>query len=332
MDDFSMSGRRIVYVVRPELFPSGGAKAIYRQVEILHEHGFPAFVAIHRRPKIDFYGSKAPLLIFGNIFLRSRASIRRAVRPGDIWVIPEVYGSYMRALTDTPAKRIMLCQGHYALPFTSNPRLGIAEFGAHSLLVTTESQMQFFRDVYRTNEIPYIQGYEVDRKIFSPAAQKKRQIAFMPRKLPADAAFIEAAFKRRHSRYADVPWVSIDHLAQHDVARILRESAVFLSLSHKDALGLPPLEAMACGCFCAGYHGDGGRTYMTSENGWWANDGDWLACVDGLASALALFDGDAGNSAAHCRAIESTVERYSPQQLKTTLLEFWRRELASPYP
>ena len=327
-----MNDRRIIYVERPKSFPTGGTKAIYRQVEILHEHGFPAFVAIHRKPKMDFYGSKAPLLIFGSIFLRSRASIRRAVRPGDIWVIPEVYGSYMRALTDTPAKRIMLCQGHYALPFASNPHLGIAEFGAHSLLVTTESQMQFFRHVYQANDVPYIQGYEVNRKIFSPAAQKKRQIAFMPRKLPADATFIEATFKRRYSRYADVPWVSIDRLAQHDVARILSESAVFLSLSHKDSLGLPPLEAMACGCICAGFHGDGGKTYMTSENGWWANDGDWLTCIDGLAAALALFDSDTGDVRSYRRAIESTVERYSPQRLEAAVLGYWRRELATPFP
>lgn len=328
-----MSDRRIIYVLRPKSFPFGGAKGIYRHVEILHAHGFPAFVALHRKPRIDFYESKAPLLIFGSFFMRSRASIQRAVRPGDIWVIPEAYMSYIRALSVTPAKRIMICQSQYSLPFTADPLAGLAEFGAHSLLVTTESQMQFFRDVYgRADDVSYIQGYEVNPAIFSPASQKKRQIAFMPRKLPADAPFIQATFKRRYPRYADVPWVSIDHLPQNEVARIMSESAVFLSLSHKDALGLPPLEAMACGCLCAGYHGDGGRTYMTPENGWWANDGDWLACVDGLAAALAVFDGEAGDAAAYRRAMARTVEEYSPQRLEAALVDFWRRELATPFP
>jgi len=294
--------------------------------------GSQHFLPCTASPGLIFYESEAPLLIFGSMFLRSRVSIQRAVRPGDIWVVPEVYTSYMRALTQTPAKRIMICQSQWALPFTPNPRAGVAEFGAHSLLVTTESQMQFFRDVYRTSDVPYIQGYEVNPKIFSPAAQQKRQIAYMPRKLAADAPFIEATFKRRHPRYADVPWVSIDHLAQHDVARIMGESAVFLSLSHKDSLGLPPLEAMASGCLCAGYHGDGGRTYMTADNGWWADDGDWLACVDGLAAALAVYDGDAGDPAAYHRAMASTVEQYSPQRLEAALVDFWRRELATPFP
>jgi Glycosyl transferases group 1 len=327
-----MNDRRIIYAIRPKSFPSGGTKAIFRHVEILHAHGFPAYVAIHRKPRVDFYGSNAPLLIFGSVFLRSRASIRRAVKPGDIWVIPEVYGTYMKALIGTPAKRIMLCQSQFTLPFSPNPRVGIAEFDAHSLLVTTESQMQFFRDVYGENDLPFFQGYAIDHAVFRPGSLRKRQIAYMPRKLPADAKFIQATFKRRHTGYADVPWVSIHGLAEKDVARIMGESVVFLALSHKDALGLPPLEAMACGCFCAGYHGDGGRTYMNAENGWWANDGDWLACVDGLAAALALYDGQAGDPTTVRRAMANTVERFSPQRLETAVLEFWRRELATPFP
>jgi hypothetical protein len=323
---------RIIYVMRPRSFPFGGAKGPYRHVEILHQKGFPAFMALPRKPKVDFYESKAPLLIFGSWFMNSRAAIRRAARPGDIWVVPEAFMSYLRALANTPVKRIMICQSQWALTFPADPKAGIAEFGADDLLVTTENQMQFFRDVYGVSDIPYIQGYEVDTRIFRPAAQKKRQIAFMPRKLPVEARFLEATFKRRHARYADVPWISVDHLPQSEVARILGESAVFLGLSHWDSLGLPPLEAMASGCLCAGYYGDGGRTYMTKDNGWWANDKDWLACIDALASAIGHYDGTDGDPAPYYRAMAHTVEQYSPERLEKTLVDYWRRELETPFP
>jgi len=43
------------------------------------------------------------------------------------------------------------------------------------------------------------------------------------------------------------------------VADILRSSRVFLSFSQREGFGLPPLEALACGCAVVGYHGFGGR-------------------------------------------------------------------------
>jgi glycosyltransferase involved in cell wall biosynthesis len=162
---------------------------------------------------------------------------------------------------------------------------------------------------------------------FAPLGRKKRQITFMPRKLPEDAAFITAAFKRRHARYADVPWLKIEGVTQAEAARAMAENAVFLSLSHKESFGLPPLEAMACGCLVAGFHGDGGREYMTAENGWWAETGDWKGCVDGRAATLDLLETGGAALEARRAAMAATLERYSPPRLESALLAFWRNEL-----
>jgi glycosyltransferase involved in cell wall biosynthesis len=220
----------------------------------------------------------------------------------------------------------MFCQNQYYLPFSSDARAGIEEFGVHSVIASSQAVQEFFCEVYGLTDLPVL-PYAIDKARFAPSASKKRQIAFMPRKLPADAAFIESIFKRRHPNYSDVPWLSIDGVTQREAARLMGESACFLSLSHRESFGLPPLEAMACGCLVAGFHGDGGREYMTSENGWWAETGDCKACADGLAAALGLFD--AGGPALDARhaAMAATVERYSPAQLKTALIAFWRGQL-----
>ena len=225
-----MSERRLMFVLEPIPFPTGGVATIYRHVEILHRHGLPAYVALSKKPRVDFYPTNAPVLIYGNSFSRSHWFLRRQVRRGDVWVIPEVYPKIMQALAGTAAKRILFCQNHFTLPFTANPRAGIAEFGAHDVVATTKAAREFFRDVYAF-EVPFLPAYAIDRQLFASFKPKKRQVAFMPRKLPEDARFINAAFRRRHARFGDVPWVSIDGVTQAEAARIMGQSAVFLSLS-----------------------------------------------------------------------------------------------------
>jgi glycosyltransferase involved in cell wall biosynthesis len=287
-------------------------------VEILNAHGFTAFVGLRRKPATDFYGTNAPLLIHDG-HLR--------VQPGDVFVIPEYCPHLVKALMCTPAKRLMFCQNQYYLPFTSNPRAGIAEFGVHGVIASSQAVHEFFRDVYGLADLPLL-PYAIDTARFAPSGRKKRQIVFMPRKLPEDAAFIQSVFRRRHTRYADVQWVRIDGVTQREAARVMGESSCFLSLSHKESFGLPPLEAMACGCLVAGFHGDGGREYMTSENGWWAETGDYKACADGLAAALAVLDTGGSELDARRAAMATTVECYNPVRLESALLAFWRGALS----
>jgi glycosyl transferase family 1 len=138
-------------------------------------------------------------------------------------------------------------------------RAGIAEFGVHRVIASSEAVRDFFRGIYAIPDLPLL-PCAVDPGRFRPAARKKRQIAFMPRKLKADAAFISQVDQRG-------AWVK------------------FLSLSHKESFGLPPLEAMACGCIVAGFHGDGGREYMIPKN---ADMGDYKGCAEAPAAVEVL--------------------------------------------
>jgi glycosyltransferase involved in cell wall biosynthesis len=310
-----MSSRRIIYVLEPFSSPFGGVAVIYRHVEMLVAHGFSAFVHLPEKPAVDFYGTTAPQLI-GTF----------ALNTVDVLVIPEILGWALRQFRPVPVRRLMFCQNHYNLPFAADSRAGIAEWGVHGVIASSEAIRDHFRDIYGLTDIPLI-PCAIDPNRFTPARRKKRQIAFMPRKLPQDAARIGEDFKRRYPRFADVRWVPIDDVSQAEAARILGESSVFLSLSHRESLGLPPLEAMACGCLVAGYDGDGGREYVNAANGWWAETGNWNTCVDGLAAAFDLLDEGGEQLRARHRAMAQTVARYSPQRMEAELLAFWRLEL-----
>ena len=314
-----MNSRRILYVLEPFSIPFGGVATIYRHVEILHQHGMPALVALSKAPARDFYDTNAPTLIHGG-------RLDKLVRAGDVVVIPEGFKSYLELLAATPAKRLMFCQNQYYLPFGHDPSLGIDEFNVDGVIASSDAICVFFRDVYGIVDVPLL-PYAVDPELFRPADRKRRQIAYMPRKLGTERAFIEAVFKRRYPRHVKVPWIPIQDVARSEAAKIMGESAVFLSLSHRESFGLPPLEAMACGCLVAGFHGDGGLEYMTVENGWWAGTGDGRSATDGLAAALDLLDAGGPSLVAMGDAMASTVKCYNPARLESELLSFWRNEL-----
>lgn len=116
---------------------------------------------------------------------------------------------------------------------------------------------------------------------------RKLQIAYMPRKRPTEAGLLRHIFQARYPEWRHIPWVEINGMSRKMVAKILGESEVFLSLSHFEGLGLPPLEAMAAGSLVCGYTGGGGAEYATPENGVWADEGDIEKCVESLAELLA---------------------------------------------
>jgi len=315
-----MPSRRVIFVLEPFPFPAGGVALIYRHAEILVQDGIPAFVALPEKPPVDFYATTAPLIVHGG---------KMPWRHGDVFVIPEGFSNYVKAIARAPVRRLMFCQNQYYLPFTDSPQAGFGEFGVHGVIASSESVRSFFLDVYGLADVPLI-PCSIDTALFSPAPAKRRQIAYMPRKLPQEAEFIRSVFQRRHRLYSGIPWVAIEGKTQREVATILADSEIFLSLAHKESLGLPPLEAMASGCLVAGFHGDGGREYMDQANGWWAETGDWKACVDGLAAAIKCLEAAGGELEARRAAMAATVQRYSPARMQDALLGFWRHELAKP--
>ena len=84
--------------------------------------------------------------------------------------------------------------------------------------------------------------------------------------------------------------VPLHGMPEHEVARHLQDSAIFLSFSEREGLPLPPAEAMACGCVVIGFHGFGGRDF--GDNAIWVADGDVVAMAQAAESALVKWSLD----------------------------------------
>jgi glycosyltransferase involved in cell wall biosynthesis len=79
--------------------------------------------------------------------------------------------------------------------------------------------------------------------------------------------------------------VELKGMVEAQVASTLQRSALFMSLSRDEGFGLPPAEAIACGCHVIGSHGQGGREYFLAPFAEAIEDGD----VIGLAEAVEAF-------------------------------------------
>lgn len=153
---------------------------------------------------------------------------------------------------------------------------------------------------------------------------RKRQVVYMPRKRAAEASWVRELFLMRYPQFEDVPWVEIKNRSRKEVAALMAESLIFVSLSHMEGLGLPPLEAMASGCLVVGFTGGGGSEYATSENGRWVSDGDLDSLVDAIALDLAL---DQQATSERQKAGRRTVHDFSNESFEASLQSAWTQLL-----
>lgn len=241
----SLSSSRIYFLCPDVAHATGGVTKIYEFASALKSQGFNAII-VHQDPgyRLSWFSSDVPVV--------SRA--RTVVEPNDLLVIPEFMGDVIPKLKG--CTKIVLYQASF------NP--ADAHFSDEQVvsLITVSDYIQRYASFAhpRANSLRIRMGYD-SFTFFPDFSKKKKQIAYLPRRRADDSRRILKALERRGSLKG---WsvVAIDGLSASEVANLLRESAIFLSFSQREGFGLPPLEAMACGCLVVGFHGHGGAEFF----------------------------------------------------------------------
>jgi glycosyltransferase involved in cell wall biosynthesis len=175
---------------------------------------------------------------------------------------------------------------------------------------------------------PAVVRAALDTRLWHPPQAKPQgplRIACMPRKNKAVIEGVRRVVAERGRIGAPLEWVFLQGLEPQAVAEALGTCHVFLASGFPEGLGLPPLEAMACGCLVVGCAGLGGWDYMRPasqvpgwlclrevpwhRNGWWVADGDILGLALGLEAAVAAWQRGARGAVAAEAA--KTVAAYS---------------------
>jgi glycosyltransferase involved in cell wall biosynthesis len=145
----------------------------------------------------------------------------------------------------------------------------------------------------------------------------------MPRRRADEAAQVLELLKLRGALKG---WevIAIDRQSEVEVADLLRSSQIFLSFSQLEGFGLPPLEALACGCLVIGYHGFGGREFFRPPFGIAIEDGDVVAFARAVEDVIRLIDHDPASAAAASKAGASFVlDHYSRNAERKELLDLF---------
>ena len=152
----------------------------------------------------------------------------------------------------------------------------------------------------------------------------------MPRKRPREADILCKAIGEF---LPDWRVARIEGVSDGERDAILRDSAIFLSLSMFEGFGLPPAEAMLSGCLVIGYDGVGGREFMTDDTCIPIRDHDVVRFIAELRKAAQCFRDD-GTFSEDCERIRENGfqfvnSTYSYENFRKPFHAFWNAVLAS---
>lgn len=307
-----------VWMICPDWdHPSGGIRKQYRAVDVLNGAGVAAAI-VHRRPG------------FACSWFEHRTRIVAAdevvVGAGDVIAVPEIYGP---SILDLPAgiPQVIFNQNAYltldslvadgpgaAAPYVDNPDLA-------AVVVVSDQNADLLR--FALGDLPTRRiRHALDPAVhFPPAAPPRRRIAYMPRRRSHAAAQVLRLLELRGA-LAGWEVVEIDGLTEPEVADALRASRIFLSLSELEGFGLPPLEALACGCLVVGFDGFAGREFFRPPFAVAVEDGDVVAFARAVEEAIRRCDRDPAAVDAACEAgSRYALGAYSPAVERRDLLD-----------
>jgi Glycosyl transferases group 1 len=318
-----MIGRTIYVICPDENDPSGGHKKLYRHVDVLNRSGRPA-VALHGEPGFRYTW-------FANQTLVSDVKMATVSRD-DYVVIPEIHGPVVADMWPG-VRKVMLNQNAYFTfaGYSLDPGALSTPYlhpDVVATIVVSDDNLSYLRYVFPRHQIHRMR-YSIDPDVFSYSATKKRWLCLMSRRNLPDAVQVINILKFR-DRLAGYEVIALHDLSEAEIAEALRQSRIFLSFSSPEGFGLPPAEAMACGCVTIGYHGRCGREFFRPEFSYPIELGDIEGYARTVERVICELDADAAPFERMTRAAAAYIgEHYSPRTETETILRCWDAIMAT---
>ncbi|CAA7392651.1 glycosyltransferase [Chryseobacterium fistulae] len=303
---------KIYFVCPNNNHATGGVKQIYRQVETLNKNGFDAYILHKKNGKKDnwfnmnvpivyspFIFKKLKYLYLGkkiNFFKKLQFDILKKysekIEKNAILVFPEIYGPRIHEIEPATNKVIFNQNCYYTFNYYSMmENYDVTPYNHSNTLATivaSEDAKKYLDYAFASSKILKMR-LGIDQNIFSFSSNKEKQICFMPRKLGDDVNQVINILKQRNSLKG---WtiVPVDNKTELEVANLMKKSVFFLSFNYKEGFGLPPVEAMSCGCYVIGYRGQAGKEYFKPEFSTPVEDGDIIEFVKKIEEMIKSYE------------------------------------------
>lgn len=280
---------KVYYLCPDSNAPSGGIRTIYQHVDVLNSIGIDASVVHHRRGFACTWFKHQTKVI---------AASEVTLTPMDLLVFPELYVPYLKEIPAGP-RLIVFNQGTYVnfsgRQSVSSWRYCVDSSKLEAILVVSLDNEEYIRYAFPGVRTERIRN-SIDSRVFYPATDLPlRRIAVMPRLRGKGLCTQVLGLLALRGALDDWEVVNIDERSQEETAEILRSAAIFLSFSEREGFGLPPAEAMACGCYVVGFTGLGGREFFYPGLCSPVEEGNVLALAKAAEDAMRNFDSDASS-------------------------------------
>lgn len=307
----------IYYLCPDDDTPSGGIKMIYRHVDILNRNNISANV-LHQR---EGFRCAWFLNDTGISYLE-----KTRIHASDFLVVPEIYGPGITKIGSNVRKVIFNqnCYNtflHYSIDPT-NKTTPYRQNDVIAVLVVSEDNKQYLEYVYPELKVIRLH-YGINPDLFSYYSEKKKQICFMPRKHVNEAVQVINILKFRDV-LDDFTIIPIEHKSEEEVGDIFKDSLLFLSFGYPEGFGLPPAEAMACGCIAVGYHGMGGKEFFKSEFAYPIEQGNIISFANTVEQLLKEYQLNPDTLIAQGKmASDFILQTYSIEREEEDIIGCW---------
>lgn len=344
-----MKHSKIYFVCPNNKFISGGVKQIYRQVEILNKNGIASYVLLQGKNKNQWFDSQAPIAYSPYLFKKLKYEMqdrklglmerlklwflkKKSIHLDEdtILVFPEIYGYKIDKIVPG-IKKVIFNQNCY---YTFNQYVIDKEYkqipyysqDVLATIVVSKDSEAYLKYTFPTIKI-YRATIGIPETIFGYSAKKRQQICFMPRKLKEDVIQVINILKQR-GLLKHWELVSIDNKTEIEVAEIMKNSVFFLSFNHREGFGLPPVEAMSCGCYVIGYHGEAGKEYFKEEFSSVIEGGNIIEYVKKIEEMITIYEKDPSFFLKKGeRASAFVLSNYSIEKEQESILSIWNQIL-----
>lgn len=303
----------VIYWCPARNIPTGGVRVIYRHADVMNTLGVDA----------QIYHWHNPAFACSWFEHQSRIKRDRTLHlKKDFSILPEgVSVEIGQKLHAVGAKYGLFVQNSvYALfggNHTQAKAVAEAYRAADLILTISDHTTAFVKQVFPQVDVNKIVQLTPSVRGVTPG-RKRKIITYMPRKLPRHAGFIEEI--GHHLLPPTWKLRSIDKMTQEQVFAHLAESAIFISLSEFEGLGLPPIEAALAGNLVVGYTGEGGDEYFDLPQFTRVHTGDMLGLFKALQDAIVRAEAGVLQSPEMMQANERLRAMYSEEAERQSLM------------
>ena len=302
--------------------PVGGIKVMYQNCETLIKYGFMSEI-IHT----DNLLGQCDWLSYEVVFRRELSIYPQ----DDLVIIPEgVTSHFAKTCLEIGVSYCIYVQNGY-LAYNDEAQSSRAELEFYykkaekilSISEDTTKTIKYLHPDLSSDKILRLFPKINSKLFYAQKNRKKKIITLMLRKLPLHAYIL--LYFLKHKLPQDWGIIEIDGKTEVEVAEILRESSIFLSLSDLEGFGLPPLEAAFCGNLVVGYTGQGGNEYFNEPIFRKVENGNFLDFSKKIIGAIEEVENGIYETTEYINHLKGLQKKYSEEAYEEALIDFAKK-------